>query len=148
MVKREHISDKNFIYVPSRDIIFHRLSILSNLSPFIAPPGYSALEAEVTFCDEAPPGNDELLRQVREGLEAMHLLTPEDEITASMVLDLHQAYTLTNFGWKEKVDSIMEYMYANDIYPFGRLGAWEYLNINHIIPRSRDLAAKLTQLYG
>jgi UDP-galactopyranose mutase len=147
VINRPNLTDKNFIYVYSPEIIFHRLSVLSNLSPNMAPPGFSALEAEITFRG-TPPDAETLYQAVRQGLIDMRLITPDDTIVAQAILDLPHAYTIPHFGWQDQVKQITDYLHPYDVYPYGRLGEWEYLNINHIIPRSRQMAEKLEALYG
>ena len=148
MVERDALSDKQFIYVHDPEFIFHRLSLLSNLSPYMAPPGYSSLVAEVSYVIQPPMDDAALSQRVRADLVTMGVLRPDDKIVAQRVLHLPYAYPRPTIGWLENVQRLCAYLEQLDIYTFGRFGGWEYLNMHHIIPRGRDLAKLLESRYG
>jgi hypothetical protein len=67
---------------------------------------------------------------------------------ASRVIHLPYAYPLLTNGWREQLRPVFEYLAQFDIYPLGRFAEWEYLNIHELLPRGRDLAARLEARYG
>lgn len=148
VINRENISDKNFVYVYDPALIFHRLSFMSNLSPHMAPPGYTALIAEVSFFADPPLDDDALVQRVLKDLHTMHVLQPQDTIADIRILRLPYAYPRMHIGWLETVQQIRAYLKEQDIYTLGRFGEWEYLNIHDIIPRSYNLAEQLHKQYG
>lgn len=148
VVAREHISDRNFVYVYDPGLIFQRVSFFSNLSPDMAPPGYSSLIAEVSYIGTPPMDDERLVQRVREDLQAMQVLEPDDRIEEVRILRLPYAYPHMHIGYLESVQEVRNYLEAHDIYTLGRFGEWEYLNIHDIIPRSGILADQLNKRYG
>ncbi len=148
VVERERISNKNFVYVYDPSLIFQRISFFSNLSPHMAPPGYSSLVAEVSYKGTPLEDKGTLIQQVQTDLITMNVLKSTDTIVTTHVLDLPYAYPRMHIGWQESVRTIRDYLETQDIYLFGRFGEWEYLNIHDIIPQSRDLAIRLKERYA
>jgi protoporphyrinogen oxidase len=60
--------DQHWVYVPDGRIVFHRYSWLSNYSPANAPPGRSALVAEITLPRDIEPDLERLKAEAVEGL--------------------------------------------------------------------------------
>ncbi|MGB0389823.1 MAG: hypothetical protein ACPGWR_33800, partial [Ardenticatenaceae bacterium] len=77
-----------------------------------------------------------------------NFLNPNDKIIASRVLDIPYAYPRQTPDRIENVRLILAYLNQLDIYPIGRSAEWEYYNMHDIIPRTRDLAARLEKRYG
>lgn len=143
VINSANISDKNFIYVHDPEYIFHRVSVLSNISPEIAPSGVTSLVVEVTYLDNPPMDDEALLAKIREDLIGMKLLTEDDEILGQQMLHLPMAYPVPAPDRISTVETIREYLASQDIYLLGRFGEWEYVNMHDIIPRARDLAERL-----
>ncbi len=143
VINRAKISDKNFIYVHDREFIFHRVSILSNISPEIAPEGVSSLVVEVTYKDQPPMDDEALLKQIRTDLIDMKILTEDDEIIGQRMLHLPMAYPMPSPDRIPTVNTIRDYLREQGIHLLGRFGEWEYVNMHDIIPRARDLAERL-----
>lgn len=147
VVKREKVSEKNFIYVHDLEYIFHRVSMLSNLSDEIAPPGYTSMVAEITYVNEPPMDDDALIERVIHDLIDMHLLRDDDEIVGKQILDLPLGYPMPSPDRIDNVKTIRSFLESKDIYTLGRYGEWEYINMHDIIPRARDLANRLETIY-
>jgi protoporphyrinogen oxidase len=60
--------DQHWVYVPDRRIVFHRYAWISNYSPANAPPGRSALIAEITLPRGVEPDLERLKAETVEGL--------------------------------------------------------------------------------
>ncbi|MFZ8858585.1 MAG: hypothetical protein ACO2O1_10185 [Candidatus Caldarchaeales archaeon] len=60
--------DQHWVYVPDRRIVFHCYSWLSNYSPANAPPGRSALIAEINLPRGVEPDLERLKAETVEGL--------------------------------------------------------------------------------
>lgn len=147
VVDRDDVSDKNFIYVYDPEYIFHRVSIMSNLSDEMAPPGRSALVVEITYIDEPPMEDSALLQRVIHDLIDMQLLRKDDVILGMEMLHLPIAYPMPTPDRIDNVEKIRQYLESDDIYLLGRFGEWEYVNMHDIIPRARDLSVRLEQVY-
>ena len=76
-VRKDSIGDNFALYVPDKDIVFHRLSKLNFLgSAYALPGGGSSLMAEVTFRPNsyiASLSEAEITRQVIDGSSSLSL---------------------------------------------------------------------------
>lgn len=147
VVEQPSLSDKHFVYVHDPELIFHRVSFLSNLSPDMAPPGYSTILAEVSYSDE-PLDEEYVMDRVHEDLIKCNFLHAQDHVVTTRVLDIPYAYPRQTPNRVEHVRLIHDYLKQHDIYPIGRSAEWEYYNMHDIIPRTRDLATQLEAQYG
>lgn len=148
VLERGASSERQFVYVHDPDFIFHRLSFFHNLGGHMAPAGRSSLVAEVSYHGTPQYADGDLLRRVWDDLLVMEVARPGDRVVASRVLHLPYAYPLLTGGWREQLQPVFAYLEQFDIYPLGRFGEWEYLNIHDLLPRGRDLAARLEARYG
>lgn len=140
--------DKHFIYVHDPDFIFHRLSLFHNLTEHMAPAGRGSLVAEVSHIGQPDLAGDALVQRVWDDVCTMGVLNPDNTLVAGRVLPLPYAYPLMTKGWREQVRSVLDFLEQHHIYSLGRFAEWEYLNIHDLLPRGRDLAARLEQHYG
>lgn len=143
VIKRPQLSDKHFVYVHEPQFIFHRLSFISNLSPQMAPQGYSTILAEVSYVDQLTVSPENLVEEVRDNLITMNILQPDDDIVAHDLLPIPYAYPRQTPNRQAHVQEIQAYLQRVGIISFGRNGEWEYYNMHDIVPRARDLAQQL-----
>ena len=59
------------------------------------------------------------------------------------MLELTPAYVIYHNQHLQDVDLIHEYLRSIDIYPCGRFGDWEYLNMDHSIMSGKRVAEEL-----
>jgi len=145
-VKKEKIGNHFAIYVPDKDIIFHRLSKLNYLGPSYAlPDGGSTLLAEVTF----RPGSylstfreSEVLARTIEGLGRLGFVEPQDVVDAAVRVEKY-AYVIYDLNHRRKVDSILSYLRGEGIACAGRFAEFEYLNTDGVVERTLKLAKEL-----
>ena len=113
----------------------------------MAPEGVSSLVVEVTYINEPPMSDEDLLERIRQDLIKMKLLTESDTLIASEMLHMKMAYPMPTPDRIETVEAIRAYLETQDIYLLGRFGEWEYINMHDVIPRARDLAKRLVDKY-
>jgi UDP-galactopyranose mutase len=58
-------------------------------------------------------------------------------------MSLSPAYVIYDLQHRRSVDLIKDYMESHDIYPCGRFGDWEYLNMDHAILSGKRVAETL-----
>jgi len=132
----------HWIYFPETSVSFHRVGILSNYSPANAPPGNTALIAEVSFKEGSIPPKTRIEREVLEGLEDVGLLkTGEVEVTETWIW--RDAYVLYDDKRRKILAETLTPLKEVGIFPHGRFGSWEYLNMDAVLLKSRELAANV-----
>jgi len=135
------LPDYHWVYVPQSDIAFHRIAFLSNYSPNMAPPGRGTIIAEISH----RPGEkvENAVERTVEGLAKMGI---DVEVEVSRVWDNHFAYVVTNREYFTLMPQIREKLSDMRILTLGRHGNWEYLNMDAVWNRARDMAERLKGL--
>ncbi len=135
------------IYVPNPELIFHRLSFPGMFSPHNVPKGQSLVQAEIT----SNPGDgiwelsdDEVLRKVIAGLEAMDLVHPS-EICYSKVIRSQYCYVVQDFTYRKYLDIAKNYFIGEGVALCGRNAEFEYINMDQCIERGIKVATQLNQ---
>lgn len=147
VVKAEPYTDKQFVYVPDPDTVFHRVTYMSNLSPEMAPAGYVSLQVEVSYVGTPEQDDDTLTERVLADLYKIGFIRAGDPVVATQVLDIPFAYPRQSPDRAAHVERIRRYLADFDVYLCGRNAEWEYYNMHDVIPRSRDLAEQLQTRY-
>jgi len=136
---RGPIQPYHWIYFPETTVPFHRVGILSNYSPANAPTDGSTLIAEVSFKEDSTPPKVRIEREVLEGLEGVGLLKPSNvEVTETWFW--RDAYILYDGRRRNVLSETLPLLRKAGIFPHGRFGSWEYLNMDAVLLRSRKLA--------
>ncbi len=68
------------------------------------------------------------------------VLKDNNEIIVKNILTLGPAYVIYDLNHCKNVDLIHQFLEKNDIYPCGRFGEWEYLNMDHSILSGKKVA--------
>lgn len=147
-VDRERISDKHWIYFPEDKYIFHRLSFPMNFSPGMAPKGKSSLTVEVSTTEEKKIDAEGVEERVREDLIACKILREKDRIIAQNIIVLRPAYIIYDHKRKENLEIVHKFLRAQNIYPCGRFGEWEYLNMDHSILSGKRVAEGINRKFS
>ncbi len=133
---RGKVPNYHWIYVPQKDIIFHRLAFLSNYSPNMAPNGCSTLIVEISHKDK--------LRNVEEDvMEGLKALGFDFDVEVCKTWTWKYAYVVYNHAYREAVERIRSFLLERNIIPFGRFGSWEYLNMDAVWMRAKVVAERL-----
>ncbi len=132
----------HWIYFPDPSVPFHRVGILSNYSPANAPASGAALIAEVSFKEGSAPPRTRVEREVLEGLESVGLL----KLSNVEVIETwfwRDAYVLYDNRRGSVLAEILPLLREAGIFPHGRFGSWEYLNMDAVLLKSRKLAGEI-----
>jgi protoporphyrinogen oxidase len=140
-IARESITDKHWIYYPE-DSIFHRIFVQGNASPHCNPAGGFGLTCEISYSEHKPlPVDGEaLVARCMADLVSVGLLTPEDRLLTSSLVDMPYAYVLYDHARAGNVALIREWMAQHDIVLAGRYSEWEYYNSDHAFLAGRKAA--------
>ncbi len=130
-IDRPELSAKHWVYYPEPQFIFQRISFPSNFAPGLSPPGTSSITAEVTSTRDWE--SEELIGRVASDLRLAGVLAAGDRIRVAYVQELAPAYVVYRPDHQEQMSALREYLECQDIFPCGRFGDWEYLNMDHAI---------------
>ncbi len=144
-LKSDRLGDNFALYVPDKDIIFHRLSRLNFLGPSYAVKGGSTLMCEVTFrpgsyLGSIPP--EKIIDNVLKDLERVGFITPE-EVTATAIRTEKYAYVIYDLNHRKNTDLVLGYLRSIGIRCAGRFAEWEYLNTDGVVEHTLKLAREL-----
>jgi protoporphyrinogen oxidase len=134
------------IYFPDPEFLVNRASTPSVFSPKNAPQGCYSIQAEIVA---APSGNElkqsdeDLLDHVRRGLIDHSVVTPDQEVVFADVQRFEYAYVVYTVGYERHVRTVHEWAESKGVYLHGRFGAFEYVNVDGCVIRSRELATRL-----
>lgn len=138
-IDRPNISVYHWVYFPEGKYSFRRVGFPSNLSPSMAPAGKSSVTAEISFNRHETMNADpeKLADMVIRDLQKAGVIEMEDKIIFRDVRILNPAYVIFDHEHDRNVKMIHDFCRKNSIYPCGRFGDWEYLNMDHAILSGR-----------
>jgi protoporphyrinogen oxidase len=145
-VKKDRIGDHFALYIPDKDIIFHRVSKLNFLGDeYGKSSDTTTLLVEVTF----RPGSylsgkshDAIVDEVVRDLCRVGFIDKEDVIDATLRMEKY-AYVIYDLEHRRNVDSILDYLLERGIRCSGRFAEFEYLNTDGVAERTLKLAREL-----
>ncbi len=136
------------VYFPDPDYLVNRASSPCVFSPHNGPEGCYSVQAEIT----APPGDPvmgrsdaDLVAHVLEGLVRREVVPADHPVVFTDVQRFERAYVVYTVGYEKNVATVLEWAESLGLYPHGRFGAFEYLNVDGCVARSLDLANRLNR---
>lgn len=138
-----NISDKHWIYFPEPDYCFYRIGFSHNFSPNQAPPGCSAIYAEVGYSDWKPLNRTRLVERIKTDLTKAGILRSSDRIMAELCLDIPCAYVIYDRHHRRCSDMVRAFLRENGIFTIGRYGAWEYSGMEDAIWQGKLAAEQI-----
>ena len=141
----EALVDRKWIYFADPALPFYRATVLSNFSPFNAPPGHWSLLAEIAHSPHRPLGDGDIIERViaayrREGI------VPEG---TSVVSRFHHVaapgYPTPTLGRDRALAELHPALERLGIFSRGRFGAWRYeiANQDHSFLQGAELVGRL-----
>lgn len=130
--------DFHWVYVPDKEIIFHRIAFLNNYSPNMCPDGRSNLLAEISHRPD-----ENVKDPVEETLEGLRRMGLEFDVEVDRVWEWRYAYIVYNHDYRIVTEKLREFLIERRVIPFGRFGNWEYLNMDTVWKKAKDLAEDL-----
>lgn len=143
-VAREGISDHHWVYFPEPSYPFYRVGFLSNLSPYMAPKGASALSVEVSCLPANPPSLEKTKEQTLTALRSCGILKKDDKIVAEKTFFIKHAYVIYDRFRSERLPHIIQFLRSKQIYTLGRYGKWEYSTMEEAILQGKEAAEALS----
>ncbi len=147
--KRDFIGDHFALYIPQKDIIFHRLSRINFLgSEYCLPNGGTTLMAEVTFRPDSYLGQmqpNAIVERVIDDLVKIQFVK-RDEILDSTIRTEKYGYVIYDIMHRQNTDTILNHLQGMGIESSGRFAEWEYLNTDGVVEHTMALAQKLNNV--
>ena len=135
------------LYIPDPGIPFHRLSFPRAFSAECAPPGSSAMMAEITCAEgDALWSLDDatLAAQMVEHLERMGLASPAS-VVYRKVMRFRYGYPVYDHQHAAATRRLHESVARAGIHLLGRFAQFEYINSDVCVERAMKLAASLSR---
>jgi protoporphyrinogen oxidase len=147
-VKKDSIGDNFGLYIPEKDIIFHRVSKLNYLGENYKPTsGGSILMAEITFRPNSTfssLSHPQVISKVIEDLEKCGFICPNDVLNSSLKYEKY-AYVIYDLNHRANADKVLNYLKSINIDSVGRFAEFEYLNSDGVVEHSIKLANTINQ---
>ncbi len=147
-IEREKISPYHYVYFYEPDFLFHRISYPMNLSKHTVPGGCSSITTETSYSKYKKISRENIIDRVVEDLTRAKILFPDDKIVVSDAADLKYAYVIYDKNHRRNVTKIHEFLRKNSIFPCGRFGEWEYLNMDHSITSGKRTAEEINTSFS
>lgn len=133
------------LYVADPEVLANRISFPATFSPANAPAGHFSIQSEITLPpEEWPPSGDRdmWIQRVLDDLVGLRLVTPDQLVFADVEI-FRYAYVVYDAEYEIRLARVKEYFAELGIILHGRFGAFEYLNADGCVIRSRELASSL-----
>lgn len=135
--------EQHWIYVPCKDIIFHRYSWISNYSPFNSPKDQSAVITETTFPKEEEIDIEKYGEKVVSDVINLEIVKDESEILFNKSWITRYAYPVHTKKSNKARDKIIDYINDMGIVLIGRWGCWKYWNMDKVYEDVMDKISKI-----
>ena len=141
---RKKAPDMHWVYVPDRDVVFHRYAWISNYSQYNTPNQneFSSLIVEVSLRPEELEliRVDKIVDKVVQGLKNLNLISEnEREILFTKAWVHTYGYPVHTHVSNNARTQILNSLSNIGITFLGRWGTWRYLNIDKIFEESKIL---------
>lgn len=137
-----------WVYFSDDRTAFNRVSEPRNMSPLMTPEGMTSLCVEFTTTGSdqiAHASEEELLKMAVDGLSKYGLLRP-GAVMKWQVVDWENTYPLRTINYREATARAMAALEPmKNLVSHGRLGRFEYYNMDHCVAEAHNLAAGLKQ---
>ncbi|MRV73753.1 NAD(P)-binding protein [Duganella sp. FT92W] len=146
-IGRENVTDKHWIYYPE-DTIFHRIFVQGNASPECNAPGGFGITCEISYSPwkPLPIDGEELVRRCIADCIKVGMMTPEDTVLTTSLVDMPYAYVVYDHARAQNVKTVREWLARHDIILAGRYSEWEYYNSDHAFLAGKKAAETVQEL--
>lgn len=140
------LEDQFALYVPNKDVLFHRLSRLNFLGEaYGANSGDLILMAEITYRPNSYLSKLQtasITERCVKDLEDMGIV-PKQRLKDSLVMSFPHAYVIYDLNHRVRTDELLKFYRNLGVICHGRFGKFEYQNSDAVVEDSISLAKKL-----
>lgn len=134
--------NQHWIYVPNKDIIFHRYCWMSNYSECNAPNEKSSLLVEISNPASQKVDKEKITNKTINDLEKMNVIKSK-EILFTKTWFNEFSYPVFTLSQKQKLETIFNYLKEINIKSIGRWGSWKYWNLDRTYEAMLEYVKKL-----
>lgn len=134
--------EEHVVYVPDKEIIFHRLTWMSNLSEHNAD-NFSNLIAETTISMNTQIDLALVTKATIEGLLKMKIIDSTTEILFTKTWMNEYGYPIYRIGHQETRNRIFNFFKDNGIISVGRWGSWHYWNTDKVYEAVKEAVGNI-----
>ncbi len=141
-IDKQNLTDKFAVYIPQKDLLFHRICFHSYMGPWYTPEGKSSVVAEITTNqgDGIHEMSDkDLINHVAIGLAKENFIDKKD-VCESDVKRMKYGYVVNDLEYTKNLKFIKQYFKKLGIPLCGRFAEFEYLNMDAVIRHSLELS--------
>lgn len=139
---RKKAPKQHWVYVPQRNVIFHRYAWVSNYSSYNAPKGGAALIAEITVPHSEPVHEQKILDRVVYDLEKLDIIKGE-EVEVAKVWVHEYGYPIYTLNHSERRSIIFQWLNELGLTSVGRWGSWHYWNMDKVYENVKLFVLKI-----
>ena len=127
----EPAPSQHWVYVPEKDVVFHRYAWISNYSPNNAPQDKSAIIAEITVPKERHVDLERIVEEAIEGFERLGIFS---KVNISFVKVWHHTYGYPVHGLDhvKTRQIVINWLERHGVKTIGRWGQWRYWNMDKV----------------
>ncbi|HPB68740.1 MAG TPA: FAD-dependent oxidoreductase [Candidatus Omnitrophota bacterium] len=137
----------HWVFVSDPHMIFSRIYEPKVLSPQMGPQERTVVCCDLTAFESDPQwglSDEDLAQRCEEGLRRMRVLTAADKVKDHKVVRIWNFYPRYEVGYREKLAMLISGLSVlNNIICTGRLGLYNYNNLDHCLHMGMTIAAEL-----
>lgn len=138
-----------WMYFPESNCPFYRVTNFHRYSPNnVARPGEQmALMSEVSSSGHKPENLLAMQERVVDGLRAVTLMQPEDQIASVWETRLDYGYPVPTLGRDAALSVLQPWLESRDVFSRGRFGGWKYEvgNMDHSVMQGVEWAERMVR---
>ena len=146
-VRKDNLGDNFAVMVPDENIVFHRLSKLNFLGDnYCKDDKSTTLLAEITFSKNSAMDQmnvSEAEEKIIAGLEAARFIDTRDHINFLKTRRFEYAYVICDLDHQRNMKVVKNYFSGQGVRLCGRFGEFEYLNMDAVIRRAKNLSEEI-----
>jgi protoporphyrinogen oxidase len=137
--------ERCWMYFPTPDVPFNRVTNFAHYSPFNVPDGrtdrYCSYSCETSFSDTKPEEQSQVVQATWKGLYDVGVVPRTSQRASEYTLKVPYAYPVPALDRDDALRCIQPYLMKHGIYSRGRFGAWLYEigNMDHSFKQGIDV---------
>ncbi|PZR06350.1 MAG: FAD-dependent oxidoreductase [Archangium gephyra] len=144
-IKGETLPEYTALYVPSPEVLAHRLCFNHVFSPDLVPAGHQSISCEITVrpgSDLDQWSDDQLITRKVDDLVKVGLLKKE-QVVHTQVHREKYAYVVYDRGYAQRVKVVRDYIEGRGLHIAGRFAEYQYVNTDACVRRALELSKQL-----
>jgi protoporphyrinogen oxidase len=138
----------HWIYVPQPEFVCYRISIPSNYSQAVSPPGCSLLTFEIAGRGPAAEINRDVLSHLEECAVRMGIFSKPASAIFHFASTIPCAYTIPLVDQNAEIQSLIKDFQERDVFSVGRIGGWKYSSMEDAILLGPALSPEIGRRLG